>query len=106
MSLILHPVNLYFQRGARKFSLRRDGNVSYTKRMTHTDNFHAALIRQLGGVSVVAQAFNVAPGACRKWLLPGRGIPWRRWDDVVKLAKLHGMTITVDDLNRTKWRKQ
>jgi len=62
------------------------------------DNFHASVIRRVGGRSCLAAALGVPSETVKSW--PKRGIPARYWHRVVELAQ--DPTLTIDDLERTR----
>lgn len=59
---------------------------------------HRAVIEQLGGNTVVAEALGLTGGAVCRWKI--RGIPARYWPKLVRLARKldPDATLTIDDL--------
>ena len=67
-------------------------------RLAQMENFHAIVIRKVGGRSFLAAALGVPSETVKSW--PKRGIPARYWHRVVELAQDPDLTIA--DLERTK----
>jgi hypothetical protein len=66
--------------------------------MVRMGNFHAAVIRKIGGRAFLAGALGLPSETVKSWAK--RGIPARYWHRVVELA--HDPSLTIADLDRTK----
>jgi hypothetical protein len=65
-------------------------------------NYHATVIRTLGGRAVVADALGLNRESVKSWSDPQRGIPARHWHRVVELAQGRIPGLTVAALAQTK----
>lgn len=70
--------------------------------MSYPDNFHANLIRDLGGKAKLAEALGLERDVLTKWHV--RGIPSKYWHRVIELGAgcEPPLVFTAADLDRTK----
>jgi hypothetical protein len=68
--------------------------------MDEPNDFHAALIRGLGGKARLAERLGLERDVLTKWHV--RGIPSRYWHRVIELAHEAQIAVTAEQLDRTK----
>lgn len=68
--------------------------------MSGLNDLHAALIRDLGGKAKLAELLGLDRDVLTKW--HRRGIPSRYWHRVIGLARAAAITVTAEELDRTK----
>lgn len=70
--------------------------------MSDPENFHSALIRDLGGKAKLADALGLDRDVLTKWHV--RGIPSKYWHRVIELGSACDPVVifTAADLERTK----
>lgn len=68
--------------------------------MERSHDFHADLIRRLGGKAKLADELGLERDVLTKW--HRRGIPSRYWHRVIELARGIEVTVTAAELDSTK----